>query len=257
MSRIDQRKVTVTLAITLDVDWAPDYAIEDVAQLLIDRTVKATWFATHCSPALAFLRKHADLFEVGIHPNFNPGSSHGATMSQVVSHCLELVPEAVSARSHGLIQSDYLWRHYAESTPIQNECSTFLGHAPQVYASRFFWRGKGISRIPYNYQDNIEMDRPTPIWDAERFLEGKSGIQVLDFHPFYLYTNAFSMEAFESVKKIGRPFHEMPEDELLPLRREGPGARSMFIGLLNYLAERGGGCTMKEVASVAQSGDPV
>ena len=239
--------MTATLAITLDVDWAPDCVMEDVAGLLLDRGVKATWFATHASPALEFLRRHADLFEVGIHPNFNRGSSHGGTMDEVVRHCLALVPEAVSARSHGLIQSDYLWRYYAESTPIRNECSTFLGHAPRADAVRFHWKGRELIRIPYNYQDNIEMDRPQPVWDAGSFLGGKEGVQMLDFHPFYIYTNAASMETFESVKKAGRPFHELTEKELLPLRREGAGARRMFISVLDYFADHGGGCLVKDL----------
>ncbi len=66
-------------AITLDVDWAPDFMIDAAAQALVDREVKATWFVTHASPAVERLREHPDLFELGIHPNFLAGSSHGAT----------------------------------------------------------------------------------------------------------------------------------------------------------------------------------
>jgi hypothetical protein len=242
------------ISITLDVDWAPDYIIEDVARVLIKKQVKATWFITHASPALKMLRQQSDLFELGIHPNFKEGSSHGKTMPEVVFHCLGLVPEAVSARSHGLIQSDYLWRYYIESTPIRCECSTFLGHAPSAAPSRFFWKRKDLLRIPYNYQDNMEMDRPRPIWDAIDFLKGKTGVQMLDFHPFYIYTNASSMAVFEEVKKLGRPFHELSEEELLPYRRNGAGARSMFVSVLDYLAEHGGGIRVKDILAFDAAG---
>ena len=241
--------MTRTVAITLDVDWAPDYIIEDTARLLIERRVKATWFVTHASPALKMLREHSEIFELGIHPNFKEGSSHGRNMAEVVAHCMDLVPEAVSARSHGLIQSDYLWRYYVESSPIRRECSTFLGHAPGAYPSRFFWKGKELLRIPYNYQDNIEMDMPRPVWDAGVFLGRKTGIQMLDFHPFYIYTNASSMAVFETVKMLGRPFHELSEQELLPHRRRGHGARSMFISALNYVSEHGWGGRVKDIAA--------
>ncbi|HEY8645027.1 MAG TPA: hypothetical protein VIL77_04030 [Gaiellaceae bacterium] len=63
--------------LTLDVDWCPDSAIDDVAELLIERDVPATWLVTHTSPAIDRLRLRADLFELGIHPNFLPGSTHG------------------------------------------------------------------------------------------------------------------------------------------------------------------------------------
>ena len=244
------------VAITLDVDWSPDFIVEDVARLLVEKRVKATWFVTHASPVLEMLRRHSDLFELGIHPNFKEGSSHGRTMPEVVAHCLQLVPEAVSARSHGLIQSDYLWRYYIESTPIHYECSTFLGHVPSAYPSRFFWKGKNLLRIPYNYQDNIEMDMPRPVWDAKKFLRGKTGIQVLDFHPFYIYTNASSMAVFEKVKTGDRPFHKLSEKEILPHRRRGHGSRSIFISTLDYLSERGGGNLMKDIEAFDKAGSP-
>lgn len=249
-----KRNLGCLVAITIDIDWAPDFIVEDIARLLIEKQVKATWFATHDSPVLEMLRQHTDLFELGIHPNFKEGSSHGKTMSDVVSHCLGFVPEAVSARSHGLIQSDYLWRYYVEYTQIRFECSTFLGHVPRADSSRFFWKGKELLRIPCNFQDNIEMDMPVPIWDVEQFITGKGGIQGLDFHPFYVYTNASSMEVFETVKTMGRPFYELSEQELLPHRRQGDGARRMFISSLDYLAGRGGGMRIKEIAAYNETG---
>jgi hypothetical protein len=63
--------------LTLDIDWAPDAAIDFVAEILVSRGVKATWFVTHDSPGVRRLRARPDLFELGIHPNFLPGSSHG------------------------------------------------------------------------------------------------------------------------------------------------------------------------------------
>lgn len=233
--------------ITLDVDWAPDCIIEDVANLLIERCVKATWFVTHASPAVEALRRHNDLFEMGIHPNFKEGSTHGRTMDEVVAHCLALVPDAVSARSHGLIQSDYLWRHYSERTPIRYECSTYLGPIPCVYPSHFYWKRRSLIRIPFVYQDNIEMDRPAPVWDPASLLEGKQGIQMLNFHPFYIYLNACSMDVFECVKKADRPLQELCEADLLSLRREGIGARTMFIRTLDYLSALGGGCRVRDI----------
>ncbi len=243
-----------SVIITLDMEWASDCIIEDIASLFIERGVKGTWFVTHQTAALSMLRSHDSLFELGIHPNFKEGSSHGRTMPEVVSHCLGLVPEAVSARSHGLIQSDYLWRYYAESTPIRYECSTFLGPVPCAYPSRFFWNRKDLLRIPFTYQDNIETDAPFPIWNANDFLAKKMGIQVLNFHPFHIYANASSMAAFEEVKKLGRPFHELSEEELLPYRRNGDGSRSMFVSALDYLAEHGGGIRVKDIMAFDAAG---
>ena len=83
------------LAITLDIDWAPDFMIERVAGALLSKGVKATWFVTHRSLAIDRLRHHPELFELGIHPNFAAGSSHGDTPEAVLGHVIDLVPDAV------------------------------------------------------------------------------------------------------------------------------------------------------------------
>ena len=59
-------------ALTFDIDWAPDWMIEEVASILIEHNVKTTWFVTHASPAIDKLRQMPELFELGIHPNRLP-----------------------------------------------------------------------------------------------------------------------------------------------------------------------------------------
>ena len=44
------------IALTLDVDWAPDFMIDFAAEILVEHGVRATWFVTHDSPALTRLR---------------------------------------------------------------------------------------------------------------------------------------------------------------------------------------------------------
>ena len=40
------------IALTFDVDWAPDFAIDFVARKLVRDHVRATWFVTHDSPGI-------------------------------------------------------------------------------------------------------------------------------------------------------------------------------------------------------------
>ena len=58
------------LFLTFDIDWAHDDIIRDCVALVEDAGVKATFFITHESPIIDELRGN-DLFELGIHPNFN------------------------------------------------------------------------------------------------------------------------------------------------------------------------------------------
>src|SRR5215467_8520985 len=91
--------------LTFDIDWAPDFMIDHVAGILVEARVRATWFVTHSSDAIDRLREHPDLFELGIHPNFLPGSSHGSSPQEVLQTCMTIVPEAQSFRTHSLVQS--------------------------------------------------------------------------------------------------------------------------------------------------------
>jgi hypothetical protein len=91
--------------VTFDLDWAPDFVIDWLAKRLIEVGVRAAWFVTHHSPAIERLRAESDLFELGIHPNLHPGSTHGNDTSSVLKHCMEIVPEAGAIRTHGLVQS--------------------------------------------------------------------------------------------------------------------------------------------------------
>ena len=60
--------------LTIDVDWVPDFMIAALADCLVRRGMKATWFITHDSPAIRDVLGES-LFEVGIHPNIAPNST--------------------------------------------------------------------------------------------------------------------------------------------------------------------------------------
>ena len=59
---------------TRSIDWAPDFIIEKVDEILKERNIKATWFVTHKSAYLKNLSKNRN-YELGIHPNFLPNDS--------------------------------------------------------------------------------------------------------------------------------------------------------------------------------------
>ena len=136
--------------ITLDIDWAPDYAIDFAANLLIEAQVRATWFVTHNSPAVDRLRQHPNLFELGIHPNFLPGTTHGKTEAEILSHCMGLVPQSSTVRTHGLVQWSNLLEKIIDETSVKVDVSLFLPHATALEPLVYYWEnGKELIRLPY------------------------------------------------------------------------------------------------------------
>jgi hypothetical protein len=48
----------VEYALTFDVDWVPDYAINFVIDQLIKNNIHSIWFITHSSPAIERLKEY-------------------------------------------------------------------------------------------------------------------------------------------------------------------------------------------------------
>lgn len=225
------------VVLTFDVDWAPDFAIDTIADELVHRGVRATWMITHSSPALERLREHPDLFELGIHPNFMPGSSQGSTPEEILDHCMALVPEATTMRTHALVQSSPLMRTVVERTPVRCDASLFLLEASHVAPVGFPAEKGSLVRIPYVWEDDIEMLADEPSWSLDRFL-ARPGLQVFDFHPMLVYLNAPDMDPYRRLTEAG-PLAETPFEVAAPLVHDGPGPRTMLEEIVDHLAANG------------------
>jgi len=233
-------------ALTLDVDWAPDFMIDDAAQALIERGVRATWFVTHASPAVERLRERPDLFELGLHPNFLPGSSHGATPEAVVAHCAALVPGARAVRTHCLLQSTPLHDVLLRGSDVEVDVSLFLPHATHVEAVEQWSPAGRLVRLPYVWQDNMEMYAPRAQWSTAALLD-PPGLRIFDFHPVHVWLNSASFDPYERLKASVALSSATPEDAAPFRNADGPGARTAFLELADRLAELGGGAKVSDL----------
>lgn len=224
------------IALTLDIDWAPDFVIDWVAKKLIKSSVKATWFVTHACPAVDRLRKRPDLFELGIHPNFLPGSTHGSTTEEVLDYCMRLVPEARSMRTHGLVQSTQLLELVMTRTPIISDVSLFLPNAAGIRPVEYHWAGRKLIRLPYFWEDDFEMGRPNPCFEIGTILSKGAGLKIINFHPMHVYLNSNSMELYESVKEIKEDLFDLKEKDISSHINSGNGVQTMFSDTVKYLS---------------------
>jgi hypothetical protein len=230
--------MNATPLITLDVDWAPDFAIDFAASLLLDAGVPATWFITHDCPAVERLRGHSDLFELGIHPNFMPGSTHGTSESAVLSHMMKVVPEARAVRTHGLVQSSNLLERIVNETPIRVDASVFVPHARALDAVVYHWGGgKKLVRLPYMWEDDFEMVRPQSVWDLSTMVARGSGLMIMDFHPLHIYLNSIDLSSYRSLRQYGH-FADLPEAVVRQHVRSGAGAQSAFRSAISSMQGR-------------------
>lgn len=217
------------------MDWAPDFAIDFVADLLLSSSVKATWFLTHTSPSVDKLKEHPDLFELGLHPNFLTGSSHGETAEEVLEHCAVISDTAVSARTHGLFQSTPLLDLIVRRTSIRIDVSLFLPHFANLYPFRYRMNGRELWRVPYLWEDDFEMERRTPWWHLDPLI-ALDGLKVLDFHPMHVYLNSNQMAAYRSCAQSVPSLKELkPGGAEEFINKAEDGTQTLFREVLSFL----------------------
>lgn len=146
----------MTTIVTFDIDWAPDWAIGLCHELCRSAGVPATFYATHQCDALDALLADP-MIEVGVHPNFLAGSSHGEDTLSVLDHCRKLVPDAASMRTHGLHQSTLMFSAVMDHCPsIIADASLFLPGHPYLQPTLLhLGRSRPLVRLPYWWEDDI------------------------------------------------------------------------------------------------------
>jgi hypothetical protein len=239
------------IALTFDVDWAPDFMIDAIAHKLIECAAKSTWFVTHASPAIDRLRERPDLFELGIHPNFLDGSSHGDTIAEVLATCMSIVPEARTMRSHALVQSSPMLAHVIEATQIRCDSSIMLFGASHLAPVGFPHAEGPLVRVPYFWEDDVEMMRDPPGWTLETDVR-TPGLRIYDFHPVHVFLNASDMGPYHELRRAG-PLTATPEALANGLVRTGPGAGTLFCEIAEHLADVGSR-TLHDIASAYRRG---
>lgn len=223
--------------LTLDIDWAPDWMVADAAQALSRAGVRATWFATHRSPVLDDLRSER-LFEVGVHPNFLPGSSHGDSPAAVMEHVLAMVPGARTVRSHSLFQSERHSQMMVEEFGIRTDCSLLLLDAPHVspHRVRFSPSGPWLTRVPHVFQDNMFMFTGQP-WSVDLPSFSTPGLKVFDFHPVHLALNSPAFDSYAALKTCGKPLAKVNREDVARIRHAGAGTATLFSSLIERMGK--------------------
>ena len=227
-----------TFTLTFDVDWAPDWMIEEVSEILLENRVKSTWFVTHASPAIERLRSRKELFELGIHPNLLEGSEHGGSESEVLKHVLDIVPECESMRTHGLYQSTRFLKKAAEDFGIKTDVSIYLPGSQHIAPHRLVFEKVVLIRIPFFWEDDLEMFEKSPCWRLSDPKFKVPGLKVMNFHPVHIMTNNPDSGAYRSLKSCG-PMRWLTRSAVEQFKGNDLGPRNTFMEVVRELEGKG------------------
>ena len=218
--------------LTSDIDWASDYAIEDLIAIATGFSIKPTLFATHQSPALEKNLKNGRI-EIGLHPNFLPGSTHGHDVAMVIEHICGLFPKANAFRSHCFyshfgVEEQMLKRH------IRYDSNLSLYLQPGIVPLR---RTLGGSCLPVFWEDDVHwLNKGT--WQADQYLAHflTPGLKIINVHPFFIAANIPNQKYYLKIKDH---IQTLSSDTVQNIRYQQSGARTFLLDLLQAITQQG------------------
>jgi hypothetical protein len=232
MRSLDERTLSGGLrpgvAVTVDLDWAPEVAIEETLEFLRERQIPVTVFSTHRS---AYVSEHLSRLEVGLHPYFAPDSSHGATIQEVVQTVTALPHNLPAFRCHRFaVSNGALQALRAAGMEISSNVCTDMELLPP-FRDRF-----RMLEVPIFLEDGGYLFQQRPL-EVDAGLERKlrsPGVRVLLLHPMHFAINTPHFDYMRDIKRSvsRRQWNQMTRAELKHRRWRGRGVRDFLIELL-------------------------
>ena len=186
--------------LTFDIDWCSDFVLSSTLDLIENYDISATFFVTHHTTLLERMRENPKI-ELGIHPNFNPllegDFRYGKNAREVVEYYMNIVPDAVSVRSHSMTQNSRLLDIFSEFD-LKYDCNHFIPYNSGIVLRPWrHWNNK-LLKVPYFWEDDVHCLYKDK-WDRAKIIN-VNGLKVFDFHPIHIYLNTFDLENYKKSK---------------------------------------------------------
>lgn len=229
-----------TVFLTFDTDWAPDFIIDEASSVLIANKVKTTWFITHNSPAINRLRQYPELFELGIHPNFYLGSTHGKTEDEIMAHTKSIIPDAITMRTHGLYQNSNFLKRAVRDFGIKIDVSLFLPYTPNITPHYLPLENTitPLLRVPFFWEDDLELFNPECSWNSNDPKYNQPGLKIFNFHPIHIALNSYSLKQYNELKTKNSIINCKPDDIRL-YKNHNEGTETLFLQIVSLLSGKG------------------
>lgn len=217
------------ICFTADLDWATEFAIEDLLNGFEANGIKPTIFVTHPSKVVD---KHRDKIDIGVHPNFIQPSSQGNTQDEVVDYCRRLVPETKVFRCHKWYGDndiyEKLWNNGFRYE--SNLCTNMDDVEPFIHRS-------GMVSFPVFLEDGayIIRNRKLDFEDVREKFE-KKGLKVINIHPMHYALNTPYFSYTREIKdRLSREeWNNLQPDDLSSLSYKGTGIRNFIEDLFQF-----------------------
>lgn len=181
------------IAFTIDIDWAPEKVIYDTLEIFNNYKIKCTLFCTHYSEVIS--NNKNDLFEIGIHPNFNNIFNGDAiNVNKIIDDLLQLFPESKGIRSHSGTASTTFSEIFCKKG-LEYESNILLPYSKNITPYKLW---NGLYRIPFNWEDDVHFLYNYSYNNCN--IDFYNDDAVFNFHPIHIYLNTENVERYENAK---------------------------------------------------------
>lgn len=187
--------------LTFDMDWACDELMDFLYDLLEEYECSATIHITNPFSSLDKYKKN-ERIELGIHPNFNilvdGNAGERNNKTNIIEQCKQIVPDAVVARSHALLNSTPITKDFYDFG-IRYELNHFI--VPYKGINIYPWSFQGVLQVPFFFEDDLYLMEKSNNSPAFYLDSSIMMYKVFNFHPIHLFLNCESLERYKQIKE--------------------------------------------------------
>lgn len=214
------------VVLTCDIDWAPEYAIEYVMDLVSKYGCKMTMFTTHRS---SLLLNAPDFIEVALHPDFTRTPNLNG-FSEKMTQLKDIYPDAVGTRSHRNFFGQNI-ADIAKKCELKYDASVFLWNQPLCQSHTDY---NGMTRHTYMWEDGIHLDMGFD-FDWSKISLHTPGMKIINVHPILIYLNSISDNHRRSVTSRYKDLTSAPKAEIDVGVNRAFGIKDFWERLLQYI----------------------
>ena len=217
---------------TFDMDWACDDVLQYFYEEICRLQIRGTLNVTNDSRVLNEIRKDGRP-ELGIHPNFNNllyNKSENENIDAIIKGLKEIVPEAVTERSHSLVTGSQVNKCLYENGILYE--SNFFYELSDNIKMNYYEDYMGLKHIPFFFEDDFYLMNKNRKNISDYF---QGDLLVFNFHPIHLFLNTENVKRYENAKKYYHKYSQLKTCRNML----GWGIRSCFEELVMMAHERG------------------
>ena len=219
-----------SVVISIDIDWAPDYMLEYVLDIL--KKNNACFFLTNESSSQRKLLQSTH--EFGYHFNLSNNSSQGKTFEESYTYLNKFIRKGLILNRFHLLNHSYSDLEKLRNIGVKLDSSILMLNQSNILPA--YLEDVDLIRIPYFWEDGTYLKTGKSLNNIEINIEDP-GCKIFDFHPIDIYFNTNSLKHRNYIKSLKKSVFDIPKatSEKL-INRTNTGIGDVFRELLSYIS---------------------